>query len=503
MKKRNNKILKNMTKLILSTMILGIVLYAFETYGVAEKFGRFLVIVDNISYNLANKKYAYELNHEEFKDINISEISYDPESFIDIRMSESISQHIKADEIRAEERPTHIKTVIKEVDLVLLENLPQTLKPLQQYLHEPFKIGACQICHRDEVNNPEALVDKEIKNICYQCHKTRYTKEFDHKPAKDGKCLDCHDPHQSNTKKLLKADSINNLCMKCHDKKSSFNEKAKDTFIDMDQPVKHEPILKKSCLECHEAHTADNKSLLRLEKNIDLCLNCHKDVKDKTKHYKFKHSGANNTKKRCLECHNPHATKHKSLLINDPIQTCLKCHDKEIKSNEDTRTIMNIKKHLDENPNWHTPMKNSDEKGACSLCHSPHGSDNPNILRKSFTRKFYANFESKDFFCFTCHDQKKVTIKNINRPEDISVTNFKDGTVNLHNLHVSDRKGKNCIACHDEHASKYMHLIRDYTNFNGTQFPLRYIKTKNGGSCASACHKRFEYDRVNPRSIGR
>ena len=75
--------------------------------------------------------------------------------------------------------------------------------------------------------------------------------------------------------------------------------------------------------------------------------------------------------------------------------------------------------------------------------------------------------------------------------------------MNLHYLHVNDRKGRSCRACHDEHASKYKHLIRDYTDFNGIKFPLRFIDAKNGGSCAPACHKKFEYDRVDPKGIGR
>jgi predicted CXXCH cytochrome family protein len=233
---------------------------------------------------------------------------------------------------------------------------------------------------------------------------------------------------------------------------------------------------------------------------MDLCLNCHDEEKEKITHSKFKHGGVNTSQKRCLECHDPHATKHKKLLKKEPVATCLNCHDKEVKSDEDGGMLMNMKKHFDENPNWHKPIK--DPKKGCSACHDPHGSDNFSLLRKSFTKNFYANLENKDFFCFECHSEKKIT-KQFIKSNEHNITSFRDGEVNLHHLHVNDRKGRSCRACHDEHASKYSHLIRDYTDFNGVKFPLRFVETPEGGSCAPACHKEFAYDRVNPKGIGK
>lgn len=487
--------------------MLGLGAYMFQTYSVAEKFGRFITIMANIAHSLQNAKHNYEdinISDEELNEINITKISSEIISLIDKKKAKAAgveSLHIEADEIRIEERPTHNKAHAKVAKVVSLENLPAKFKPLKKYLHEPFKMGACQICHTSKNNQPGKLVKKNIQDICYECHKTRYTKKFDHKPAKDGKCMNCHDPHQSNTKRLLKSDSINNLCMKCHDKKSSFLGKAKKQFIDMNKAVKHEPIVEKNCLECHDAHTSDHKSLLNLDGKMDLCIDCHDDIGDTVKHSDYKHGGVN-SKKRCLECHDPHATRHKKLLKKDTVQTCLNCHDKELKSDEDGGMLMNIKKHLKDNKNWHMPIKEPSKEGGCSACHAPHGSNNFSILKKSFTKNFYDKIDNKEFFCFKCHNQTKVTVQYI--PEaDNNITNFRDGDVNLHHLHVNDRKGRSCRACHDEHASKYTHLIRSYTDFNGIKFPLRYIDTGSGGSCAPACHKNFEYDRIDPKGIGK
>lgn len=498
-------------KLLVLIVSLGLIAFIFNTYSIGEKLSRFVVVMGNIAYSLKHAKHAYEefdftLSDEELKEINVTKISKEIESSIDkkkrkLHLSKAPLE-ISADEVREEETPQHNKTRNKDAKVVKLEDLPAKFKPLKKFLHEPFKMGACEICHDTNSKKPGALIKKIVQDICYECHKTRYTKKFDHKPVKDGKCMDCHDPHQSDTKMLLKADSINNLCMKCHDKKSKFEYRAQKHFIDMGLAVKHEPIVKKSCLECHDAHTADHKSLLNFDAKMDLCLDCHDDEKEKVQHSKFKHGGVN-TKKRCLECHDPHATKHEKLLKKDPIATCLSCHDKEVKSDEDGGMLMNMKKHLGENKNWHMPIKDPKKEGGCAACHDPHGSNNFSILRKSFTKNFYADLANKEYFCFECHTQKKITKRYISNSNEHNITAFRDGDVNLHYLHVNDRKGRSCRACHDEHASKYTHLIRDYTDFNGIKFPLRFIETKDGGSCAPACHKKFEYDRVTPKGIGK
>lgn len=498
---------KNTIKMIALLLLLGIGAYLFQAYGVAEKFGRFVNIMSAIIHNLQHDPHEnalIEITDEELREVNVTSIAKELRSSIDRKKAIAAgveSLPIEADEIREEEKPTHTKVETKAAKLLSLEDLPAKFKPLKQFLHEPFKMGACQICHIADSNKPGRLVKKEIKDICYECHKTRYTQKFDHLPVKDGRCVACHDPHQSDTKMLLKAENVNALCLNCHERGSTYKEKAKKQLITMKASVQHKPATK-SCLECHDPHTAEHKSLLHLDAKMDLCLDCHDDISDTVKHAGYKHGAVTESKKRCLECHDPHATDHKNILKKDPVSLCLNCHDKELKAGEDGGMLMNMKEHLKQNPNWHKPIKDVKNRGGCSACHASHGSDNFSILRQSFTKNFYDNFDNKEFFCFKCHEQKKITMQYIG-PEDANITSFRDGDVNLHHLHVNDRKGRSCRACHDEHASKYSHLIRDYTDFSGIKYPLRYVETPNGGSCAPACHKKFAYDRIDPQGIGR
>lgn len=288
--------------------------------------------------------------------------------------------------------------------------------------------------------------------------------------------------------------------MQCHDK----NRPAKGVkqLVDMDKKYRHGPV-EHDCIKCHEAHTSPNPKLLKNEDaNQGLCFVCHTNLKDHPDMKavittsRYKHGPLVSGKKRCLTCHDVHASDHKGILKKNQTELCLECHNKEIKSDEDGGKLMDIDAHLKANPNWHAPILRIEKDGGCAACHDPHGSDNFSLLRHSFTKNFYGDFDRKDFFCFSCHDQEKIQ-------ERLSTdTDFRDGTVNLHYLHVNNRKGRACRACHDEHASKYPHLLRDYTDFTGIKFPLRFIGSDTGGSCAPACHKKFEYDRVSPKGIG-
>lgn len=498
-----------MRKRYLALLIVAVVALLSWQLGVVEKAGRFAVIMKNIASNLAGRHEEEEslrLSEEEIRELDVGKIAKELEEKRYAKVAEKapdVPTQIPKDETRQEERPRHIKTAAQEIKPMSLDELPAKLKPLKKHLHEPFKMGACRICHVASSNNPVALVKKNIHEICYECHKTKYNKAFDHKPVKNGECTKCHDPHQSDTPRMLKGASVNELCLKCHDRKNAAQGATK--FIDMNARFKHKAA-EKSCLECHDPHTSNYKPLLKKEVGLEFCLDCHsslKDHKDMRKwinSVRYKHGAVTESKNKCLECHDVHASNHANLLKKDSVQTCLQCHDRELKSQEDGGMLLNMAQHLKENPNWHKPIREPGGKeGGCGACHDPHGSDNFSILRKSFTKNFYANIENKDFFCFKCHKESKISQRFTSSDE---VTKFRDGDVNLHHLHVNDRKGRACRACHDEHASKSPHLIREYTDFNNIKFPLRFVDAPNGGSCAPACHKKFEYDRKMPKNIG-
>ena len=480
------------------------------------------LVLKNIVHNLFFEKHhigdIYGVVHmEEMEEIELSKLKLpEKEEEKEVKELEKELKELKKAEKVAKAPKPKPKKVIKPLPV---EEFPKEFLPLKRVLHRPFKMGACAICH--QVDNHGKVIKKgkkypltkgRVDELCYSCHKERYTKKYDHKPVKKGECLKCHDPHQSDTNKLLKAKNVPLLCVSCHGPKEAKKLKI-EKIVDINVKYKHKPV-DKNCLECHDPHTSDYKKLLitGLDWKMDFCLDCHSKVKDPKvkkkidltnwiKTVKVKHDAIYD-KKECANCHNIHGSNNKGMLLKPQVKQCLECHDKEVEKKETGEMLINMAKHLKENKYWHKPIKEVEKKGGCAACHNPHGSNYPYAMKKFFTTEFYLEgMKLRDIMCFNCHKEKeRFTLRNVTSDK---ITKFRNGKENLHYLHTQGTKGRTCVACHDPHASKWPNMIGKYTNFNGILFPIRYKKTKTGGSCAPACHDEFKYDRLIPiKNIG-
>jgi DmsE family decaheme c-type cytochrome len=145
--------------------------------------------------------------------------------------------------------------------------------------HERYGV-ACTDCHNP---HPHANV-RQIVNIshygveqpkrramsvqepeaCYKCHQKVFAQNHlpAHHPIMEGKmvCSDCHDAH-GQLEKNLKAETINQLCYKCHAEKTG-------PFA-----YPHPPV-NENCAICHEPHGTVANNLLR-QPPAFLCLRCH------------------------------------------------------------------------------------------------------------------------------------------------------------------------------------------------------------------------------------
>jgi predicted CXXCH cytochrome family protein len=329
-------------------------------------------------------------------------------------------------------------------------------------VHAPITNGDCTACHDPHKSVWPFFLRKSYNELCISCHKlTRlYTGAFVHKPVKDGNCGLCHDPHASNFKYRL-IDPGFNLCTSCHD----------EMVIGMTQDYIHTPILKSGCSGCHDPHSGDNK--LRLKAPLrQLCFTCHEAKQNEAEQSKHTHKPASTGE--CGSCHSPHYSDIKSLLLNELDTLCYSCH-KESNVWQERRF-------------QHGPVA----QGDCAACHNSHGSDNAFILRLPFPHKFYTEYEKGKYsLCFLCHKESLTTVE-----ETETITNFRNGTTNLHRLHVNQKKGRTCRACHDVHASEQEGRIRDEFPFGKVKISLDYSKTDTGGSCIAGCHRERSYDRV-------
>jgi predicted CXXCH cytochrome family protein len=279
--------------------------------------------------------------------------------------------------------------------------------------------------------------------------------------VKDGNCGLCHDPHASNYKSRL-IDPGFNLCLTCHDK----------MVAGMTGNYIHTTIIKSGCSGCHDPHAGGNN--LRLKVSAEkLCFTCHKAKYSEVNQYTQKHKPA--VEGKCLACHSPHYSDVKYLLRDKVDELCYQCHEGSM--------VWKDRRYQ------HGPVA----QGNCSSCHNPHGADNAFILRLPFPHKFYTQYEEGKYsLCFLCHKGSLVTVQST-----ATVTEFRNGEANLHRLHVNQRKGRTCRACHDVHASEQEGRIRDEFPFGKMVIRLKYTKTETGGSCMAGCHGERSYDRVS------
>ena len=133
-------------------------------------------------------------------------------------------------------------------------------------MHEERGV-ACSNCHTvmTNVSARFALKTAFQPDTCFQCHKDRRAQMFrsSHMPMREGKivCSDCHNPHGSFTEAMLRTNTINETCYKCHAEK-------RGPFL-----FEHMPV-RENCDNCHDPHGSINEASLKMSRPR-LCFECH------------------------------------------------------------------------------------------------------------------------------------------------------------------------------------------------------------------------------------
>jgi len=364
--------------------------------------------------------------------------------------------------------------VRKGKDLCEYCHLGQTTKKI---VHGPLKTGDCLQCHDPHSSDNKFLLPKKtVSAHCQDCHQTGKDLKFPHGPVAVGECTICHDSHSSDYEGLLTTEP-GELCFSCH--VVTKDELSKFDFI-------HEPA-KDHCVGCHDPHGADNSKMVK-DVAPFMCYKCHKDIEKLAEESDYQHSIVAEVDG-CMHCHTPHASTVKFLLKKDAASLCMTCHDKpqKISKNEVLPAFTN---ELEGKKSLHGPVAQND----CSGCHVTHGSQYFHLLAKEYPPIFYSPFSEKNYeLCFGCHQKSLVW-----DAKTVDLTDFRNGNVNLHYLHVNkERRGRTCRACHETHASNLPKHIRKSVPYGIWDLPVGFTKTETGGTCKSGCHLPKDYDRIN------
>ncbi|MCP4665926.1 MAG: cytochrome C [Deltaproteobacteria bacterium] len=330
--------------------------------------------------------------------------------------------------------------------------------PAQKWQKASPGAKALSFYHKDRT------VSRGASCVTAQCHPTVGKAKYVHTPVSTGSCEVCHDARSSDVSSGVTR-SGKELCLNCHEKQKAFYN---DELI--------HPPLEDGCVDCHNPHESPYKFQIQKGPSMGvLCFDCH----DKDEKVGFKYLHGPMTAEDCTSCHDPHSSDFGMLVHEGPdeLHLCASCHE------QTGAKILNGKYK-------HGPIK----EGKCSPCHAFHGSNLIKNWTKQFAEKFYNQYDPQLFaLCFSCH--KKAEAFN---SEFTTLTDFRNGKRNLHYLHVTRKKGRACIACHDVHATEQAKQISNAVPFGSWNIPIEFIKTPTGGKCSKSCHVTYAYDRVNP-----
>ncbi len=191
-------------------------------------------------------------------------------------------------------------------------------------VHGPVANRMCTQCHQDP-GSPDALKTKKAGfELCRGCHSDTvnetFAKNWIHWPVVDRLgCTNCHSPHAAKEKGLLLA-SQKNLCGGCH--AEAVARQAKSV-------TKHKPVEDGSCTACHAPHSSNGVYLLSNPSVVEVCGACHDWQKHSTHPIgeKVRDPRNKNLSVDCLSCHRAHGTPYKYLSYFDAkMDLCVQCH---------------------------------------------------------------------------------------------------------------------------------------------------------------------------------
>lgn len=188
---------------------------------------------------------------------------------------------------------------------------------LKATIHKPLSEKKCAACHGSDYKT----LTKTGSALCEECHKKTmksFNKLNNHliPGLADNPCSNCHDPHASDEKHLFK-DKQERICFDCHE----------DTRLFVAGQKHAHPTLP-DCTGCHVSHGSDNALFLTAGENTCSIPDCHPTQGS------FTHpigpeiidprSGQPMT---CMTCHNPMGSPEKFILILEKDrELCIQCH---------------------------------------------------------------------------------------------------------------------------------------------------------------------------------
>ncbi len=181
--------------------------------------------------------------------------------------------------------------------------------------HDPDTVS-CNDCHspHQDATNPFLLIN-DPPALCFRCHKeveSDFRKPFHHKVLEGGiSCRDCHSGHgpQNTAEARRSAEGLTTLCVRCHADKHG-------PFV-----FEHQAITRteEGCVTCHNPHGSGNNRMLKRNTVFQICIQCHTEIGlsgDATKGV-FSHDLGSPRFQNCTVCHTQiHGSNTSRVFLN-------------------------------------------------------------------------------------------------------------------------------------------------------------------------------------------
>ena len=163
----------------------------------------------------------------------------------------------------------------------------------------PVALGECTSCHDPHGRGEPSLLAVPKEQLCWTCHRATERWTTQHMLVPEGMgCYECHDAHGGGQRFLLPK-NVAPVCLKCHEPQ-----------LRLEGAVSvHPPVAEGDCGDCHVEHGSGKSKNLTVE-GSELCVECH-DVTELPAEHEDQSGEVY-----CLECHSPHASAYKSLLLS-------------------------------------------------------------------------------------------------------------------------------------------------------------------------------------------
>lgn len=131
--------------------------------------------------------------------------------------------------------------------------------------------NVCTSCHNPHASDEKDLLSDKQDRVCYSCHNDtkRFAAGSKHVHPKLDTCSDCHTSHASNNRFFLAEGDGTCSVEQCHPTQGVFTHPVGEKIID---PRSKAPM---NCSTCHNPMGSPESSILRLGKDVELCIQCH------------------------------------------------------------------------------------------------------------------------------------------------------------------------------------------------------------------------------------